>query len=147
MDEENATKAAMELATNWFNVHSDQRIRIMNLYVVLLVGFLAVAGADKFFQEPYMMLASGVVFAIITLIFKRLDMRTAQLVKIAEKSISEIEEKITAATELKEARLVFAAESNISTPTYRKSFNLLFLTGGLLGTSIALIAIARILCG
>lgn len=147
MNNEQATKAALELASNWFNVHSDQRIRLMNLYVILLVGFLAVVGAEKFFQEPYMMLISGIVFAMITFIFKRLDMRTAQLVKIAEVSINEIEEKIGTISELKKGRLILATDSADGIPTYRQSFNLLFFTGGFLGVATSLWALVKISCG
>ncbi len=101
-----------------------------------LGGFGAAFG-----QELYpLAIAVSILVLVVTLAFKRLDMRVARLVKDAEASLGKVDDLVAQVTGIEEARLSQSAETKGGMKSYRQSFNLIFLFGALLGLSTLAVA-------
>ena len=124
---------ALTRSLNWFQIHADQRMKLMHFYVILLAGSLALLGTtikDKNFTVEFIV---GATLVIITYIFKNLDRRTAALVKDAERALAELDKRFATELELEAIELVAAAEKGKGALSYRQSFNHLFLLGCTIG--------------
>lgn len=128
-----AMELAVERATSWFAIHADQRLKLMNFYLILLGAILAgfVTALEK--QLLWLALLLSLVLLVITYCFKQLDRRTAQLIKAAEAALLKIEHAISETVAFDEIKLTLAAENKNGVPSYRRTFNKLFWTGAVLG--------------
>ncbi|MBI1358653.1 MAG: hypothetical protein GC155_00030 [Alphaproteobacteria bacterium] len=136
-----AIEIASRRAEEWFKVHADQRLRLFNFYVILMGAALGGFGA-AFGQGLYLLaIAVSMLVLVVTLAFKRLDMRVARLVKDAEAALGRVDDLVARVTGIEEARLSQAAERKDDVKSYRQSFNLIFLFGALLGLSTLVVAV------
>lgn len=88
-------KDYMEILWKYFELHSNQRMQLMNFYIVLesllIAGLISLLSADK----DLMIWECGVCIAIVffTLIFYGLDRRTKQMIKLCEDCIKILEKR------------------------------------------------------
>ncbi len=88
-------KDYMEILWKYFELHSNQRMQLMNFYIVLesllIAGLISLLSADK----DLMIWECGVCIAIVffTLIFYGLDKRTKQMIKLCEDCIKILEKR------------------------------------------------------
>jgi hypothetical protein len=121
---------AYEHAWNWFKYHADQRL-IMIRFSVLILGAIAVGiyylHKD---QENAFSLTLSIFGIIVAYSFLRLDLRTADLIKLGENALSEREDQIAQATNSSKIN-IFSETDKLRNQhcfpyTYRQNFRLLF---------------------
>ena len=84
-------------AWNWFELHAGQRLQLVNFWLVA-VAFLAAAFVQaKASHLTAIAFGVSVTGAVSSLAFMRLDVRTRQLVQVAENALSVFEKGNTAA--------------------------------------------------
>jgi hypothetical protein len=88
--------AAQSYAWNWFALHAGQRLQLVNFWLVA-IAFLAAAfvqaRASHLVAIAFGVSVTGVVSSLA---FIRLDIRTRQLVRVAENALRAFEETQTA---------------------------------------------------
>jgi hypothetical protein len=106
-----ADKSALQqgYAWNWFALHSGQRLQLVNFWLVA-VAFLAAAFVQAR-SSHLVAIAFGVSLtgAVSSLAFMRLDVRTRQLVQVAEEALISFEKAQTASGVNEVFELVAAA--------------------------------------
>lgn len=131
MSESELTQFSRNLALRWFEVHAEQRMKMMNFFIV--VSGFCVAGFFAALQAKNILAASvvGVVLFIVAICFKQLDRRSAQLVKIAEQSLKSALRPL--AEDSNNRDIITLSGERGWVPSYRQTFNALFALFGLLG--------------
>jgi hypothetical protein len=93
MDPEQELDKALNHAFKYFEVHASQRMTIFNFFTVLS-GFVA-AGLATALQGTAKLavlgIGLGILLALLSFVFWKLDERTSFLVKHAERAIAELE--------------------------------------------------------
>ena len=108
--------AGQRYAWNWFALHSSQRMQPVGFWLVatafLTSAFVEAVTSEKFFA------ASGValVGAASSAAFLLLDRRTRALVRIAEGALAGLEDRLAAAENLPELRMVMESTRTQSRP-------------------------------
>lgn len=89
--------SAQSYAWNWFALHAGQRLQLVNFWLVA-VAFLASAfvqaRSDHLAAIAFGVAVTGVVSSLA---FMKLDVRTRQLVRVAENALESLETSRTAA--------------------------------------------------
>lgn len=128
-DDQDKMELALHYATNWFQIHADQRIRLMNFYIFLfaglVTGLIATRKDDLLLVE---VLIAGAMI-VLTIVFKSLDSRTRSLIHGAEHALSKIEDVLAEATRIDEIKLIKAANNLDGKLSYRQAFNLIYFVG------------------
>lgn len=87
---------AQTYAWNWFVLHSGQRLQMVNFWLVA-VAFLAAAFVQaRASHLSAVALGVAITGMVASISFMRLDVRTRQLVRVAENALRSLEEKRTA---------------------------------------------------
>lgn len=82
---------AQQYAWNWFALHAGQRLQLVNFWLVA-VAFLAAAYVQARSSHLFVIaLGVSITGAIASIAFARLDVRTRQLVRVAENALERIE--------------------------------------------------------
>jgi hypothetical protein len=92
---------AVNRAQSWYNLLAEQRMRLMNFYVVILAASAALAGSMNGGLVSPLALLSGLGLTVISIVFKLLDRRTSEMIKVAEKALSILEKLCMLKLELK----------------------------------------------
>lgn len=83
--------AAQAYAWNWFALHAGQRLQLVNFWLVA-VAFLASAYVEARSSHLFAIaLGVSITGAVASLAFARLDVRTRQLVQVAEGALERLE--------------------------------------------------------
>jgi hypothetical protein len=94
---ENSETTAQSYAWNWFALHAGQRLQLVNFWLVA-VAFLASAfvqaRSSHLFAIAFGVSITGVVSSLA---FMRLDIRTRQLIQVAEDALRHFESNLAAA--------------------------------------------------
>lgn len=135
---------AVQRAQNWYNVLAEQRMKLMNFYVILIVGNLALFGGAIAASNSLAISLIGLELSILSVVFKLLDRRTAKLIKISEAALEKLEARLAAETQIPEMMLIHHHESEGSY-SLRVLFNVIFFTGFALGMLIIVTVILRAL--
>lgn len=138
---------AITRSSDWFKIHAEQRLKLFNFYVIILIGL--VAGYSAALKENITLIEfmAPIILLLVTYAFKNLDKRSAGLVKIAEQALQEIDAAVAERCGCAEFNIIGAAERKDGVPSYRQSFNLIFVLGGLFGAIGLGFAIWRAICG
>jgi hypothetical protein len=106
---QNPEAEAQSYAWSWFALHAGQRLQLVNFWLVA-VAFLAAAfvqaRASHLFAIALGVSATGTVSSLA---FWRLDIRTQQLVQVAEEALQYFEQNLVAAGQPEVIRLVQAS--------------------------------------
>ena len=125
---------ALSRAMGSFQIHADQRLKLMNFFVILLAGSLALFGSAIIGENYLVEIVVSVSIMVTTYVFKNLDKRTASLVKDAEKALGVLEQRMSDELGMEEIKLIAAAEIKKKyILSYRQSCNILFVLGYVLG--------------
>jgi hypothetical protein len=82
---------AQQYAWNWFALHAGQRLQLVNFWLVA-VAFLAAAYVQARSSHLFVIaLGVSLTGAVASIAFARLDVRTRQLVRVAEDALERIE--------------------------------------------------------
>lgn len=97
MNHSDRNALSQSYAWNWFALHAGQRLQLVNFWLVA-VAFLAAAFVQaRASHLTAIALGVSVTGAVSSLAFMRLDVRTRQLVRVAEDALSVFEKENTAA--------------------------------------------------
>jgi hypothetical protein len=126
-------KVANDVAMKWFEVHAEQRLKLLNFFLII-VGF-CIAGYFAALQAKNGFAASiiGLLLTCVCFCFKQLDRRTTQLLKIAEDYLRESLHKLAVQIDSNTINFIERAEQKGSVLSYRQVFNILFWLFGVLG--------------
>ena len=144
MDEEQSTfddaeKAALSLAWDYFVYHAQQRQTVFNFFIILIGASLAAFAAT--IDKPAatrLHFVIGSVLAIGSFLFWRLDERSRNLIKLAEAALKEIELRLTTRTKLAWLTILARSDNKVGggfskvetfTQIYRLAFALAGCTG------------------
>lgn len=133
-------QVAFDHAWRHFALHADQRMSVFNFYIasasLLATGEAYVLVAEA--KSWQLGIVAGVMLAVLTFVFWKLDQRSAEIIKVAEKVMESIE-----AAELQSARRTLSIVANLPTNyalwrlskpwTFGRAFRGLFLAVGLVG--------------
>ena len=119
---------AKDIAFEWFKMHSEQRLKIFNFF--LLISGISIAGYFTAIQADAHIAALVVSFFVILMCvtFKLLDMRTSELIKIGEYSLRRSLTALASSTSVEFIDLVDMAEQKTGTFSYRFTFNMIFVS-------------------
>jgi hypothetical protein len=97
VNESDRNASLQSYAWNWFALHAGQRLQLVNFWLVA-VAFLAAAFVQaKASHLTAIAFGVSVTGAVSSLAFMRLDVRTRQLVQVAENALSVFEKDSIAA--------------------------------------------------
>lgn len=105
----NQERESQTYAWNWFALHASQRLQLVNFWLVA-VAFLATAFVQaRASHLNAVALGVSVTGVVSSLAFWRLDVRTQQLVQVAEDALQHFEENLVATGEDRVVQLVLAS--------------------------------------
>lgn len=115
----------METLWNYFELHSNQRMQMMNFYLVMeslfVTGLITMLTSerDMTFYEI------GICLAIIffSFLFYKFDMRTRSIIKICESSIKSLEQKYKA--QYGDEIMVFSKEEECTKASHESTYSCL----------------------
>jgi hypothetical protein len=124
-------KLLKDISVEWFKIHADQRLKAFNFFIIIS-GFLFTAYFAALSQNNSPAgIFVGVMIFFVCLVFKLLDMRTAQLLKLSESAMESVLNLIE--IDVKGKNIVALSNSRGCVPSYRQSFNMLFILFGFAG--------------
>ncbi len=146
-----SVKEMLEHGWRDFSLHAGQRLQLFNFFIVLSGSLTAALAAC--IQKDGLFLAVGIALgaflAVLSIVFWKLDQRTAFLVKHAEDGIMELEAAFPIAT----AKLLTREPARTASRqqgfflsrmwTYRVAFLVVFALMGLVGVSGSLVCLVR----
>ena len=124
-------KAAFDYCWAWFSLHADQRMRLVNFW--LIAASFITAGMVQAYAAHLGRVAGGIALAggFVTFSFHQLELRTRGLVTIGENALMHFEDQMAEAFSIPDLRLKAAAEQR--TPhmlRYRSAIRLLHWGAG-----------------
>lgn len=143
---EDARKNALYYGWEYFKYHAQQRQAVFRFYLIL-VG-VALAGLIASYSHQYEGLSSsrwiiGLSLITLSLLFWRLDVRSYQLVKVAETYLLHEEQHLATILATQTIRLTFTADRNkqklwkaIRLATFRQVYGWMFLIVGIGGLGL-----------
>ena len=130
-DQPEDLKLLKDIAVEWFKIHADQRLKAFNFFIIisgfLFTGYFAALSQKN--QQACMFV--GFLVFLMCIVFKFLDMRTAQLLKVGEAAVREVLARIDIASEAK--NIIDKSNDKGCVFSYRQSFNFLFFIFGVVG--------------
>jgi hypothetical protein len=143
---------ALYYAWDHFAYHAGQRQTVFNFFLLLIGGCVAAYGSimgESGVPYNYFRSFLGVVLALGSLVFWRLDQRNARLVKVSEDALKDLEAQMAKDISVPSIRLIANAEKKISRFPFSKIesfgqiYGLIFAVSGVVGTGIAVLSAWR----
>jgi len=143
---------ALYYAWDHFAYHAGQRQTVFNFFLLVIGGCIAAwsatigeSGAEYSYFRGFL----GVVLALASLVFWRLDQRNARLVKISEAALKDLEAQMAKEISVPSIRLIANAEKKISEFPFSKIesfgqiYGLIFAVSGVVGIAMAIVSVWR----
>src|SRR5262245_16220591 len=138
---------ALYYAWDHFAYHAGQRQTVFNYFVLLLGGCVAAWSAtigQSGAEYNYFRIFLGVVLALASLVFWRLDQRNARLVKVSEDALKDLEAQMAKDIKVPSIRLMENAGKRVSKFPLLESFGqiygLIFAVSGIVGIAMAILS-------
>jgi hypothetical protein len=140
---------ALYYAWDHFAYHAQQRQTVFNFFMLLIGGCVAAYSAtigESGGEYNYFRSFLGVVLALASLVFWRLDQRNARLVKISEEALKELEARMAKDINVPSIRLMANGQKKISRFPFSKIesfgqiYGLIFAVSGLVGLAMAILS-------
>ena len=140
---------ALYYAWDHFAYHAGQRQTVFNFFLLVIGGCVAAYGAtmgESGAVYTYFRCFLGVVLALASLVFWRLDQRNAQLVKISEEALKDLEAQMAKDIKVPSIRLMENARKKVSRFPFLESFGqiygLIFAVSGIVGIAMAILSMS-----
>jgi hypothetical protein len=143
---------ALYYAWDHFAYHAGQRQTVFNYFVLLIGGCVAGYSAtmgQSGTEYTYFRIFLGVVLALASLVFWRLDQRNARLVKVSEEALKDLEAQIAKEINVPSVRLMTNAEKKVSRfpfskiESFSQIYGLIFAVSGVVGIVTAIFSAWR----
>src|SRR5262245_20719433 len=140
---------ALYYAWDHFAYHAGQRQTVFNFFLLVIGGSVAAYGStmgESGAVYTYFRCFLGVVLALASLVFWRLDQRNARLVKISEDALKDLEAQMAKEINVPGVRLMTNAEKKVSRfpfskiESFRQIYGLIFAVSGLVGLAMAILS-------
>ena len=142
---------ALYYAWDHFAYHAGQRQTVFNFFLLVIGGCIAAWSAtigEDGSEYSYFRSFLGVVLALASLVFWRLDQRNARLVKVSEDALKELEARMAKDIDVPSIRLMAKAEKNVSgfpfskIESFGQIYGLIFAVSGMVGIAMAILSAA-----
>jgi hypothetical protein len=122
LSELDRAQIAIGFAFKWFEIHADQRLKLMNFYITI-IGF-CLAGYVTALQVQNNAAATAVSGTLLffTLCFAQLDRRTRQLTRLGEATLETLHRDLSVSG----LDIVAKAQSTHGIWSYTQTFRLIF---------------------
>jgi hypothetical protein len=126
---------SLEHSWNWFKSHADQRLTITRFAILVLGATGAGVGYLEKDQEYFFCALLSIFGAVAAYCFLRLDVRTSDLIKVGEFSLSDLQHFLAEATRFSSLEMnkkseelsVESKKKKLTYPySYKQVFSLLF---------------------
>jgi hypothetical protein len=143
---------ALYYAWDHFAYHAGQRQTVFNFFLLLIGGCVAAYGSmmgETGASYNYFRSFLGVVLALGSLVFWRLDQRNARLVKVSEEALKDLEAQIAKEIKVPSIRLIENAGKKVSRFPFSKIesfgqiYGLIFAVSGIVGIVMAIVSLSR----
>lgn len=146
------TEKAYEMLWNYFSFHSNQRITVMNFYIVLesamVGGFMAVYG-NNVSNISVFEIVIGIAMCFFSFVFYCLDLRIKHMIKMSESALIEIEkaqqgfspEMLIFSLEKEETRKQREKNKLLILLSYSKLFGLIYLFFAVIGMAMIIFSL------
>src|SRR5262245_47901337 len=143
---------ALYYAWDHFAYHAGQRQTVFNYFVLLLGGCVAAWSAtigQSGAEYNYFRIFLGVVLALASLVFCRLDQRNARLVKISEEALKDLEAQMAKDISVPSIQLMAKAEKKVSRfpfskiESFSQIYGLIFAVSAIVGLAMAIVSVWR----
>ena len=141
---------ALYYAWDHFAYHAQQRQTVFNFFLLLVGGCVAAysamideSGADYNYFRSFL----GVVLALASLLFWRLDKRNARLVKVSEEALKKLEARMANDINEPSIRLIENADKKVAgllfskIESYSQIYGVVFAVSGLVGLAMAILSV------
>lgn len=98
LEEADRFEIAVDHAWSWFALHSGQRMQLVNFLIVSLTVTTAAYGASMNLKKFGVACGIALGGIVLALLFRRLDLRTRELVQACEPALQQIEERLYSET-------------------------------------------------
>ncbi len=149
---EEANKTAMSHSWDYFAFHAQQRQTVFNFYLILIAASVAAYGGtlSKDGTHDHFKAGLGLLVAIVSFLFWRLDKRNAKLIKLAETPLKIFEENLSERVGVDIRILAKSDEPKAGAFCYVESFSqiyrLVFCLAGAGGLFVFLLTVKRFCC-
>lgn len=143
---------ALYYAWDHFAYHAQQRQTVFNFFLLLIGGCVAAysstmgeSGAEYNYFRSFL----GVVLALASLVFWRLDQRNARLVKVSEDALKKLEARMANDINEQSIRLMENAGKKVSRfpfskiKSFSQIYGLIFAVSGTVGIAMAVLSAWR----
>lgn len=141
-----AEKAAATYAWEYFKYHAQQRQAVFRFYLILIGAVFALFAASYSPQQSEirdLRWIFGLLFMLISFLFWRLDVRSFNLVKLAERYIVVDEQRLSRILDRDEIKIISSADRRKNTAfimrpftTFRQVYRMIFLINSAFGLFI-----------
>ena len=143
---------ALYYAWDHFAYHAQQRQTVFNFFLLLIGGCVAAYSStmgDSGGEYNYFRSFLGVVLALASLVFWRLDQRNARLVKVSEDALKKLEARMANDINEQSIRLMENAGKKVSSfpfskiESFSQIYGLIFAVSGMVGIAMAIVSAWR----
>jgi hypothetical protein len=141
---------ALYYAWDHFAYHAGQRQTVFNFFLLVIGGCIAAWSAtigESGAEYNYFRSFLGVVLALASLVFWRLDQRNARLVKVSEDALKDLEARMAKDIDVPSIRLMAQAEKSVSgfpfskIESFGQIYGLIFAVSGMVGIAMAVLSV------
>jgi hypothetical protein len=148
-----AEQAAISHAWDYFAFHAQQRQTVFNFFLILLGASVAayastLAKADGSHDHFHSIL--GLLVAVSSFLFWRLDKRNSRLVKFAEAPLKNLENRLAERTGIADMTILCKADTKTESgilrkfETFSQIYRMVFILAGAGGLAVLALSIKRI---
>ena len=143
---------ALYYAWDHFAYHAGQRQTVFNFFLLVIGGCVAAWSAtigESGAEYNYFRSFLGVVLALASLVFWRLDQRNARLVKVSEEALKDLEAQMAKDINVPSIRMMAKAEKKASgfpfskIESFGQIYGLIFAVSGVVGIAMAIVSVWR----
>jgi hypothetical protein len=104
-------RLAVDHAWQWFVIHATQRMQMLNFWLVSVAFLTAAYVTAVTNQKPQVAVVVAAAGTVLSVLFRRLEVRTRQLVRLGERALSQFQEHMALSTGITEMRILNAADA------------------------------------
>jgi amino acid permease len=143
---------ALYYAWDHFAYHAQQRQTVFNFFLLVVGGCVAAYSAmigESGAHYNYFRCFLGIVLALSSLLFWRLDQRNARLVKVSEEALKKLEARMANEISEPSIRLIENAEKKVAKfpfskiESFSQIYRAVFAVSGLVGLAMAVLSAWR----
>ncbi len=144
--ENDVGKLAIDHAWNWFKFHAEQRMVLVRFYLIMVGALGAGYASMSGMHDGSIALVIALVGMVVSLLFRRLDLRVSKLIKIGEAVLEKEQLQLYEILKYDEIKIIQRTneESAGNLTSYRKIFGFMYWSAGFAFLFLGLISLNSI---